>query len=359
MTALDPSAVPDGVSAHRSAGTPSPLGARAETALQVLDFSQALELIAGRAAGPLGGARVRQRRPSGARDWIRGELAQLGELLAFFADGGDLSVSPVAELSPVLARLRLEGSVLEGTELLAIRQTIASARSAAGELKRIAAAAPLTAGLLTIVPPQALETRIGQVVDEQGEVLDSASPALLRARREVQAARERLVKQLETILRGIESKAGEGGGGEVTIRNGRYVIPVRRDSRSRPGGIVHDESASAGTLFVEPTAAVELGNVLRAAIAEADREALRVLRELTERLRPHAEELEQAQEMCVALDDLLARARYAHAVRGRSRRCSSAAADWCSGKPGTPCCSAAGSPWSRSIWSSIPPSGRC
>jgi DNA mismatch repair protein MutS2 len=129
----------------------------------------------------------------------------------------------------------------------------------------------------------------------------------------VHAARERLVKKLETLLRGLDA-AALGAGGAVTVRNGRYVIPVRRDARGRPDGIVHDESASAGTLFVEPSAAVELGNALRAAIAEAEREALRVLRELTERLRPHAETLGDAHAMCVAFDDLVARARYARSV---------------------------------------------
>jgi DNA mismatch repair protein MutS2 len=308
MTALVSSAVQDGVSAHRSAGTPSPLGQEAVgTALEVLEFRQVLELVAGHAAGQLGAEAILARWPSASLEWIREELAPVGELLGFFAAGGDLAVSPVPPLAPVLSRLRLEGSVLEGMELFAIQRTLSAARSAAAELRRIAAAAPRTAGLLAPVPEAGLEKRIGQVVNESGEVLDSASPALLRARREVQASRERLVKQLEGLLR--------DPGATVTMRNGRYVIPVRRDSRARPEGIVHDESASAGTLFIEPTAAIELGNALRAAIAEAEREALRVLRELTQQLRPHAAALELAHAMCVALDDLVARARYARAAR--------------------------------------------
>ena len=72
----------------------------------------------------------------------------------------------------------------------------------------------------------------------------------------------------------------------VTVRGGRYVIPVRRDSRSRPGGIIHDESGSAGTLFIEPSEAIELGNALREAEVDEERETLRVLRELTDLLRP-------------------------------------------------------------------------
>lgn len=314
MTALDSTAVQDGVSAQRSAGTPSPLEPEAvAAALEVLEFAHALELVAGWAVGPLGAARVRARRPSADLEAIRAELSPVAELLGFFADGGSIDLLSVPELDGVLGRLRLEGSVLEGRELVAIQRTLAAARAAAAELRRIAPTAPETASLLVPVPEAALEKRIGQVVDEQGEVLDSASPALLRARREVQASRERLVKKLEAVLRGVDAKGADAGAG-VTLRNGRYVIPVRRDSRSRPEGIVHDESASAGTLFVEPTAAIELGNALRAAIVEAEREALRVLRELTERLRPHADELAQAHEMCVALDDLVARARYARAV---------------------------------------------
>jgi len=308
MTALVSSAVQDGVSAHRSAGTPSPLGQEAVgAALEVLEFQCALELVAAHAAGPLGAERILERRPSGSLDWIRAQLAPVAELLGFFAEGGDLDVSAVPPLAAVLSRLRLEGSVLEGLELVAIQRSLGAARAAAAELRRIAAAAPQTAGLLAPVPEAGLEKRIDQVVNESGEVLDSASPALLRARREVQATRERLVKQLEGMLR-------DPGAG-VTVRNGRYVIPVRRDSRARPEGIVHDESASAGTLFIEPTAAIELGNALRAVIADAEREALRVLRELTQRLRPHADGLEQAHAMCVALDDLVARARYARAAR--------------------------------------------
>jgi len=316
MTGLESETTRDGVSAHRSADTPSPLaGEGSLEALAVLEFDRVLELVAGHAAGELGAERVRARRPSADRDWIEGELAPVAELLSFFAQGGGVDAFPVPSLRGVIGRLRLEGSVLEGHELAAIHRTLVAARDAAAELKRIAEEAPRVALLRAPVPEQAIERRLAQSVDEQGELLDSASPGLLRARREVHHARERLVKKLEAIQRGLDAAAA-GGAAPVTVRNGRYVIPVRRDSRSRPDGIVHDESASAGTLFIEPTAAIELGNALREAMAAAEREALRVLLELTELLRPHADLLRGAHEMCVALDDLVARARYARGVRG-------------------------------------------
>jgi DNA mismatch repair protein MutS2 len=313
MMAPDAVAEPNGVSAHRSADTPFQLPPEAvAAALSVLEFTAAVELVAGHAAGPLGADRVRGRRPSADPVWVEGELAPITELLQLFGRGDSVDVAAVPPLARVLARLRLEGSVLEGSELAAVRKTLGAARQAAAELRRIAEAAPRAAGLRATVPEPALERRLDLSVDDAGELLDTASPELARARREVHAARERLVKKLETVLRHLDAGAPSS---TVTVRNGRYVIPVRRDSRSRPDGIVHDESASAGTLFVEPTAAIELGNALRAAVAEADREALRVMRELTERLRPHAESLHDSHEMCVALDDLLARARYARAVQ--------------------------------------------
>ncbi|MEP7226689.1 MAG: Smr/MutS family protein, partial [Gemmatimonadales bacterium] len=89
-----------------------------------------------------------------------------------------------------------------------------------------------------------------------------------------------------------------------------------RDSRSRPAGIIHDESGSAGTLFIEPSDAIELGNALREAQVEEEREALRVLRELTDLLRPELPLVRAAVEMCVAVDDLVARARYAVVSEG-------------------------------------------
>jgi DNA mismatch repair protein MutS2 len=105
------------------------------------------------------------------------------------------------------------------------------------------------------------------------------------------------------------------------------VIPVRRDSRQRPGGIIHDESGSAGTLFIEPTEAIELGNAFRAAEVEEERETLRVLRELTDLLRPELPALREVVEMCVAVDDLVARARYAVAVEGEVPAVATAPSD--------------------------------
>lgn len=279
-------------------------------ALGSLEFAAVLEVIAGRAAGPLAASRIRGLLPDTDASRITLELARVGELLSLHRRGERLEVPAVPDLRSALGRLRVEGSVLEVGELADIRRTTVAGRLIADALQRIAAAAPLVAELHAPPIDRNLERRLERAVDDEGELLDSASPGLAAARREIHAARERLIRRLEAILR------DEDGGGSVTMRGGRYVIPVRRDARNRADGIIHDESGSSGTLFVEPTAAIELGNALRSAIVAEEREVLLVLRELTELLRPVRRELAALHEMSVTVDTLAARSAWGHDVAG-------------------------------------------
>jgi DNA mismatch repair protein MutS2 len=304
----------DGVPTDTMAGTPSPLpDERTADGLEAIELAPVLEVVAGYAAGHLGAERVRSRRPTLELEWARRELARVGEVAGLFRRGDGLLAEPVPDVSRALARLRIEGSVLEGQDLLAIGRVLASARRVREDLRRVRETAPLAAALAHELPDKRLEHRLEQSLDADGSLLDTASPGLAAARREVQHARQRLLRRLDSLLRGLDAATAPSDA-SVTMRGGRYVIPVRRDSRSRPHGIVHDESASAATLFVEPAEAIELGNALREAEVEEERETLRVLRELTALLRPELPALRGAMEMCVAVDDLVARARYAVAV---------------------------------------------
>lgn len=301
----------DGVPTDTEAGTPSPLPPeRSADGLETIELGPVLDVVAGYAAGPLGAARVRARRPTLALDWIHLELARVGEAAGLFRRGDALLTEPIPDVSRALARLRIEGSVLEGSDLVAVQRVLGAARRVHADLRRVHEAAPLAAALARPLADKGIERRLEQSLDADGSLLDTASPALAAARREVHQARNRLLRRLDALLHGLGSTVA-GADASVTVRGGRYVIPVRRDSRSRPAGIVHDESASAGTLFVEPTEAIELGNAFREAEIEEERETLRVLRELTAMLRPELPALRDAVEMCVAVDDLVARARYA------------------------------------------------
>ena len=305
-----------GVPVRATIGTPLPLSdpGTAE-ALETIELDAVLDRVAEHAAGPLGAGRVRARRPTDDLAWIRTELARVGEVAALFRRRDGLLAEPLPDVAPALGRLRIEGSVLEGAELAGIHRALAAARAVHADLTRVTPFAPRAAELLRPLPEKIIERRLEQSVDADGNLLDSAGPRLAAARREVQAARQRLLRKLEGLLRGLDASAAPAGA-TVTVREGRYVIPVRRDSRARPSGIIHGESGSAGTLFIEPAEAIDLGNALREAQVEEEREILRVLRELTTLLRPALPVIRDVIEMAIGVDDLVARASYAVATDG-------------------------------------------
>jgi len=133
---------------------------------------------------------------------------------------------------------------------------------------------------------------------------------LRRIRRELRSAQSELIRILEREMERLEPHHRVADM-SVTMRNGRYVIPVRREGRSIAGGIVHDSSASGATLFVEPPAAVEFGNRMRELESDEIEEVERILRELTDEIRPRRLEIIETLESLVRLDSLYARARFA------------------------------------------------
>ena len=287
----------------------------ASAVLETLEFPAALERVAAHAVGPLGAARVRGRTPVADPDMIRAALAQVAELAALLLRDDTVRAEPVPDIAPALELLAVPGSALDGPALAALGGALAAARIVAADLGRLTAQAPRTAALRAALPARELETRLSQSLDPEGQVLDGASRGVARARRAVREARQRLVQRLEAIL-GALDPSERAPDAAVTVRGGRYVIPVRGTARAKVGGIVHDESATRSTVFVEPPEAIELGNALREHEAEQQREVLQVLRDLTELLRPARETIAAAWEMCIAFDDLCARARYAVLVNG-------------------------------------------
>ena len=134
----------------------------------------------------------------------------------------------------------------------------------------------------------ALEAQLDRVLTEDGELKDDASPTLRRIRRDLRASEGEIVRLLERLMAKLEPHHRVDDA-SVTLRNGRWVIPVRREGRVVVGGIVHDSSQSGQTVFVEPPAAVEAGNRIRELEAEERQECERIFQELTALLRPERE----------------------------------------------------------------------
>jgi len=280
-----------------------------------LEFAQVLEVVSRLALSEAGAERVRQRLPATSVDEVREELAAVAELADLIDRGDGFSPQAVPDVRPILERLRVPGSVLEGAQLSELGQAAEAIRTMAADLRRLQKHSPRVYALAVDPPPSALGRRLTAAIEVDGSVRDNASDDLKRARRNFRVTRDRLVELLQGLIERFSS-AVSGVDAGVTMRGGRYVIPVRREARSRVKGIVHGESGSGATLFVEPQDAVALGNELSACEATERRVVLQVLRELTEFARPEADRIADGWNMCVRVDDLYARARYALDVEG-------------------------------------------
>ena len=283
-------------------------------ALAVLEFSRALGVVAERAPSALGAAHVLALRPTTDRDWLEREQARVAAMRALVVYEVAWSPHVVPDCTASLARLRLEGTTWTGAEFLAGATLLASSRrtrEALNDARRPAAARAVLATFaerLLSAPRE--EEAIGKLVGDDGEVRDEASATLRRIRRELRGAEAELVRLLERVVSGLENHQRVLDA-SVTIRNGRYVIPVRREARGVVGGIVHDTSGSGATLFVEPPAAVEFGNRMRELERDEAEEVERLLAEATARLRPLQPDLVRALDALVELESLYARARFA------------------------------------------------
>ena len=258
-------------------------------ALAVLEFERALALVAERAASPLGAARITALKPRTDRDWLEREHARIAAMRALQLHETGWTPHVIPDLQAPLVRLRLEGTVWSGPELLQGATLLSSSRKTADALadarRPTAARAMLGHLAAALVRAPKEEDAIERIIADDGSVKDDASPALRRIRRELRGAEADLIRLLERVVSGLPEHQRVLDA-SVTMRNGRFVIPVRRDARGTVGGIVHDTSGSGATLFVEPPAAIEFGNRIRELEAAEEDEVERILRAATDRLRP-------------------------------------------------------------------------
>jgi len=283
-------------------------------ALNVIEFPRTLTLIAERASSPLGAERVRELRPLTDSGAIGREHARVAAVRSLISAEDPWGLAGVPDARAALTRLRVEGASLAAPDLLVIGAVLRSGRvtreSLRGERASAIVVAVLSEQIQSLASNKTLEDAISHAIDDEGQVTDNASSALRKIRRELKGSQGELIKLLERAMARLEPHQRVQDM-SVTVRNGRFVIPVRRDAQSAVGGIVHDASQTGGTLFVEPPAAVEAGNRIRELQSEEIEEVERILAELTDRIRPHRETLANSLEALIVLDSLVARARYA------------------------------------------------
>ena len=216
----------------------------------------------------------------------------------------------VPDVRPALERAGAEGAALDGADLLLFVPVLDCAPRLAAYGRAVQPIAPAITARTDALPRLAdLRDRLRRSLDDDGALTDKASAALAHVRREIRDGRRRLVADLERLLHTEGDRVFADR--FVTIRHGRYVLPVRAEARGRLRGIVHDRSQSGQTLFVEPESAVEANNDLVGLLREEEHETIRILAELTDAVRARARDIAELVETVGALDWVFARAHLA------------------------------------------------
>lgn len=234
-------------------------------------------------------------RPNTELDDVYSELKLTSEAESFFLKTGYSPVDDFPDMRSALKRMNA-ALFLSCEELLNIGKCLKAIRIAREQLTPLTAKddddtpcgiANLAAGL---VAHKYLEEEIQRCILNEDELFDGASPALARIRRNMRIANERVREKLNSIIRSSTySKYLQDP--LITIRNGRFVVPVKQEYRANIPGLIHDQSGSGQTLFVEPTAVVELGNEYKKLVIEEQAEVERILTELTAMIKPSANDI--------------------------------------------------------------------
>lgn len=283
--------------------------------LRVLEFDKVRAALAEHTSFSLGRQRALALLPT---DDIRQATvwqAETREARRLLDEKSDLHLGGVHDLRPFVEQATI-GSPLLPTDLLTIKSTLVRARVLNRTLGRLSEAYPNIADVAQrIAVPGDVVDEITRCIDERGEVLDSASDNLMRIRRELREAHARLMERLQRII-GTSTNAQFLQEAIITQRQGRYVIPLRAEFKGRIPGLIHDQSGSGATLFIEPLAVVDLNNQWREAQLQEQEEIHRILAALTGLVAAAGGVIVRTVDALGDLDLIFAKARYGHAIRG-------------------------------------------
>jgi len=279
------------------------------TALDVLEFDKLLELLRQRTTCAPGRRFVDGLQPGMDRAAITVEFALIREAREWLRAARELGFGGLADPQDWLERIEGPGMVLEAREFLDAATLLETAGWLRQQFREEEAKFRLLAARAAALSEfKDLLALIRRSVLPNGEISDDASPALRKIRASMNQTRDAIQKTLKHILRTKNADAGED---YVTLRNDRFVIPLRAENRRSVPGVVHGASATGQTIFLEPLETVETNNQLVQLREDEAAEIVRILRELTERLQRVREPLVLASETIAELDSVFARARFA------------------------------------------------
>lgn len=279
--------------------------------LDQLEFGRVLEEVAGMATSSLGVEHIGEMMPLSDEDAIRRELRMVSEMRRLLERGEEPPLNGIYDVREALAISRISGSYLSGENFLHILTTIQSLRQTREFFSSRRDIAPTLRDLTgDIHANRLLERHIQDAIDDSGNVRDNASRELQRLRRDIIDKSAALRERLQKILRRVATEdlvVDE----YVTLREGRLVLPVKSEFKRRIPGIIHGESQTGGTVFLEPAEIFDLNNEIAELTFAERREVERILRTLTEELGVDADGYLNSLWSLQLVDSVFARARYA------------------------------------------------
>lgn len=281
-----------------------------ERSVEELDLPLLLDQVARYCMTSMAGDVVRALRPHTNPDLLRDDLDRVQECLDILASGTVFPFERVNDIRPLVSKAIIEGNFLSATELLHVQEAMSVSRTT----RRFIAERPAAIQLRTFTEPlidnRVLEKHITDAIDDTGTVRDNASRELLAIRKEIHELSARLRTRLLRILKkfGEEELLQDEF---ITQRDGRFVLPLRVESKRAVPGIIHGVSQSGSTVFMEPAETFDMNNELSLLHNRETREIIKILTTLTAELGAVAPEVRAAFDVLLKLDSILARARYA------------------------------------------------
>jgi len=280
------------------------------TALKTLEFTKIRDLLVELTGSTAGKEVASELAPSAIPEEVQSRLVQTAEANQIISAGLQVPLGGIREIRACTKRAEL-GAVLDPTDFVAIAGTLYAARKMKTFFQPLQEMAPLLSqNAAYIVPIPGLENAINQSISEQGSVRDEASVELQRIRRETRLLQQRIKEKVDHILHSAEYQKYFQDA-LVTVRGDRYVIPIKQEYRQQFPGIVHDQSASGATLFIEPMAVVNMNNDIMQLTAAEKNEVLRILTALSGKVGAAAQQIYENIHQLAHLDFTFAKARLA------------------------------------------------
>jgi len=282
--------------------------------LETLELDKILAQLAAHTSFSAGRELALALHPSANIEDVRLWQQETAEAKRLLSERPGLTIGGVHDVRPLLKNAQI-GATLEPQALLDVLSTVLGGKAVRRVILPMAEQFPALADVAQRIEEcPKLAAEIARCINDRGEVISNASPELARIRRQLAVAHDRLMNRLNKLI-ASPSSASLLQEAIVTQRGGRYVIPIKTEFKARVPGIVHDQSASGATLFVEPLAVVELGNQWRQLQLDEQHEIERILKELTVAVGEHAAEIQSTVEALAELDLAFAKAEYAYELK--------------------------------------------